>query len=175
MPNSLAWTASLLLALTFAWAGVAKILGFRRWEAAVRGYSLPTAFVSVAVPIAELAIVGILIVGPLRIGGAISVAVLAGFSFAVLRARRARGDRVPCGCFGGAKSRDYRTMLARNAILGVLAAFALFSTTDGGLVAKSDPPEPGELVPLALAVLGLTLALWLLWTARSSFKERQQS
>lgn len=153
-----------LLALAFAWAAVAKVSRFSSWRGALAGYRLPGSLVGpalVLVPLFEL-VVAVLLVGGgdvTRAGAALSVALLAGFSLAVLRARRLQGDRLPCGCFGGSGSRDYRLMLVRNALLGaVAAAILLFRGIADYAVAA---PESSQVVPALLVALGVALIAWL--------------
>lgn len=151
---------ALLLAVAFAWAALAKAARPRAWKAALDGYALSrpvrgTAFF--VVPAAEAGAVALLLLGghATRAGAALSVALLSAFSLAVLRARRLGGDRLPCGCFGGNGSRDYRLMLVRNSVLAVVAAAALSTRHE------LDVPRGDEVLPAVLAGLGLALVGWL--------------
>ena len=151
---------ALLLAVAFAWAALSKAARPRAWKAALDGYGLArpvrrtTLF---AVPAAEAAAAALLLLGgdATRAGAALSVALLSAFSLAVLRARRLRGDRLPCGCFGGSGRRDYRLMLVRNSVLAAVAAAALSTRHE------LDAPGAGEAVPAILAGLGIALIAWL--------------
>ncbi|MDQ3951885.1 MAG: hypothetical protein M3279_02800 [Actinomycetota bacterium] len=156
-----------LLGLAFVWAAVAKITRFGAWRSALSGYRLPQMVMGPAlflVPAIELATAFLLARGGdvTRAGAALTVGLLAAFSLAVLRARRLQGDRLPCGCFGGSGSRDYRLMLVRNALLGAVAAAILL--VPGVARYEVDAPEAAQLVPAALAALGVALIAWLVVT-----------
>jgi hypothetical protein len=150
--------AAELLALVFAWAAIAKALRFRRWRGQIRGYRLPAAgSLAVAVPLAEAAVPGLVVGGFPIAAGALALGLLAGFSATILRARRLHGDRLPCGCFGGDGRRDYRLLLARNLVLGAVAAAAL-----------ADPARhpwadvgPIQLLPVVLLAVGFAVTAFL--------------
>ena len=154
--------AALLLAAAFGWAAAAKVTRLPAWRIALAGYRLPEGLervVFAGVPVVEVVVVALLVAGgdAGSAGAALAVALLGAFSIAVLRARRLQGDRLPCGCFGGSGDRDYRAMLVRNALLGVLAALALVAPD---LVTIS-APRSSQAVPVALAAAGLALVVWL--------------
>ena len=158
-----------LLGLAFAWAAIAKVARFPAWRAALSGYRIPRAVVTPAlflVPALEAGAAFLLARGgdATKAGASLVVALLSAFSLAVLRARRLGGDRLPCGCFGGSGSRDYRLMLVRNALLGAVAAAILLSPR----LARYEVEAPGaaQVVPAALAALGVALIGWLVVTAR---------
>ena len=118
----------------------------------------------VLVPVAEI-VAGVLLAAggdASKAGAALSVALLAAFSSAGLRARRSGGDRLPCGCFGGSGERDYRLMLVRNAILGAVAAAIL--TVPGAATYELEVPDASQIVPALLVAVGAGLAIWLLTT-----------
>ncbi|MFN2589009.1 MAG: MauE/DoxX family redox-associated membrane protein [Actinomycetota bacterium] len=159
---------ALVLALTFGWAALAKVVRYDSWRTALGGYRLPEGLARVAapgVPLAEAATAAALVAGgdTTRAGAALGVALVAAFSLAVLRARRPGDDRLPCGCFGGAGRRDYRLMLVRNAFLGAVAAVVLLVPRVAAF--ELDAPDASQMVPAALAALGLALLAWVLWAA----------
>jgi hypothetical protein len=151
--------SALVLGIALGWAALAKVARPRVWAAALNGYRLPHGVRTVAlvvVPAAEGLAAVLLVLGgdATRAGAALGVALLAGFSLAVLRARRLHGRRLPCGCFGRSGDRDYRLMLVRNSALGVVAAAVLVLPERRlGL----DAPAFGEAVPVILAASGLAL------------------
>ena len=164
--------AAYVLALTFAWAGVAKLAGFARWKDSLRGYGLAGpahAITAVAVPIAEVGVAMLLVTQAREAGAALALALLAAFSGAILVAARAKGSRLPCGCFGGAKERDYRWMLVRNGALALLAAVVLL----GRELRPSLFESSIEAVPLALSVLGALVISWTVWQVISSLRGRR--
>ncbi|HEV2756044.1 MAG TPA: MauE/DoxX family redox-associated membrane protein [Actinomycetota bacterium] len=165
--------AALFLAAAFAWAAAAKAVRFPAWREALAGYRLPAPAELAArplVPLAEGVTAALLVAGgdASPAGAAAAVALLAGFSLAVLRARRLQGDRLPCGCFGGSGHRDYRLMLVRNATLGAVAAVALLFPETGSFDAAA--PDASQVVPAALAAAGLGLVVWLALAARKGFR-----
>ena len=153
-----------LLAVAFAWAAAAKAARPRAWKEALGGYRLPRGLghaALVGVPVAEGAVAALLVAGgdAAKAGAAGSVALLSAFSATVLRARRLRGDRLPCGCFGGGGNRDYRLMLVRNATLGAVAAAILSIPRVASY--EVDAPAPSQVLPAVLAASGLVLIVWL--------------
>src|SRR4051794_39808226 len=98
--------AAAALAIAFAWAAVSKMAAPRSWTHALSGYGLPAGverIVAVGVPVAEASVPLLVIAGLSRAAGIVAAALLVAFSGAILVARARRGDRLPCGCFGGAR------------------------------------------------------------------------
>jgi hypothetical protein len=165
---------SFTLAAVFAWAAVAKAARFRSWQTVLARYRLPsTVFgpAAVAVPLAELGIAALLVAGATRAGAALSVSLLSAFSLVLLRARSLQGDRLPCGCFGAAKERDYRLMLLRNGSLAVLAAALLLEGRDVDPTTGIGLPSAAEAVPAVLTVAGLLLIMWMGLVVAGSFRK----
>jgi hypothetical protein len=163
MPEATARLVTLCLAALLAWAGAAKLLRWDAWRAALGNYRLPRgleASAAAGTPIVEFGIAALLVSPVPRAGAALSVALLAAFSLVVLRGRGLHGEKVPCGCFGRSRERDYRTMLLRNALLGILAAVVLLSEREGSALGGLSMPSAGELVPALLVALGVTVAAW---------------
>jgi hypothetical protein len=160
MPEDIARIVAIVLAAIFGWAAIAKVLRPKDWTTALAGYGLDVRVkmtAAVLVPAAEAA-AAILLITAHAIGAAFALALVAGFSLAVLRARSVRGSRLPCGCFGASKVRDYRELLARNAVLGALAGVVLVSQRLESLELAT--PGIGDILPVALAAGGLIVALW---------------
>ncbi len=159
---------ALILAGVFVWAGVAKLLAWRPWRAAVGRYHLGAIAtpVAVATPVAELALAWLILTGPSRLAGVACIGAAALFSLAILRAKGLHGQRVPCGCFGGDKERDFRTMLVRNLGIGVLGALLAIGRPEGGAFWGGDAQlSGGGALPFVLALLGVGLGAWLLYEA----------
>lgn len=121
----LGMAAACVLALTFAWAGAAK-LG-RRAETAAGfaelGLGRPELLGRV-VPMVELALAVALLAAPAA-GAAVTLVLLAGFTTVLVRALR-RGVEVRCACFGQAGGPPLSWVdLVRNGLLGALAVLAL--------------------------------------------------
>jgi hypothetical protein len=156
-----------LLGLAFFWAAIAKASRPSAWRSALVGYRLPGPLVTpalVLVPVAEIVAGVLLSAGGVasKAGAALSVALLASFSLAVLRARRLGGDRLPCGCFGGTGTRDFRLMLVRNAALGAVAASILLVPALARY--ELEAPDGTQLLPVLLVALGAVLIAWLVAT-----------
>jgi hypothetical protein len=162
MTDSFTFVAAALVACAFGWAALSKLVRYERWRRALAGYQLPEALERVArfgTPVLEGIVVAVVLFGPLPLAGALSVALLAGFCLVVLRARAARGDTLPCGCFGGTTERDYRLMLVRNAVLAIPAG-ALALSGDPGLIERLASIEGADFVPLGLVLVAAGLLVW---------------
>jgi hypothetical protein len=94
--------------------------------------------------------------------GAIALVLLAAFSAAIVRSRIRGGRRIACGCFGGARSRDYRLLLARNVLLASAAAVAVRAPARP-LALWPGVPQAGETLPAVLAIGALVVAVLTLW------------
>jgi hypothetical protein len=168
--------AGSLLVAVFGWAALAKLADGSAWRAALEGYGLGRGIRTTAligVPVAEAGIVVVMLAFSTRAAAALTVALLASFSLAVLRAREIKGDRLPCGCFGKATDRDYRLMLVRNGALGVLAAFVLLSGSEEGLLAEASMPDGGEVAPAVLALAGVLIAWWTVKQTTSAWRKKE--
>lgn len=158
--GDLAGPAAAVLALAFGWAALAKAVRPRAWREALRahlrGRLEPVA--SVGVPIAEALVPALVVAGRPAIAGVVALVLLATFSLATLRARRIHGALLPCGCFGRARAVDFRLTLARNAALGVAAILSLGADRGEGMALRA--PSPSEVLPAALAALGVAIAVW---------------
>ena len=172
VPSPLATAAAWAVTATFAWAAVAKSLDRRAWFSAVVGFGfngVTGRIVMVAVPLAELSIVALFLWGRLDIGATLTLVLVASFSGAIVRARAVeRSDRVPCGCFGGARRVDYRLLLARNAGLAALAALVLLAPGSSSLAL----PRGTELLPTALIVVAGVVLVWMTTQATTSLRRR---
>jgi hypothetical protein len=151
------------LAGVFVWAAASKVVAPRRWREALSAYRLgslerPTL---VGVPLAEGAVGALILAGASEYGTALALVLLGGFSSAIVRARALHGSRVPCGCFGRTKARDYRVLLARNLALAFLALTVLATGASFPLLQWARLPAGAEIVPALLVAAGLALAVWL--------------
>jgi hypothetical protein len=168
MSSALTWLAAFALIAVFTWAAVAKLVRYTAWNRALAAYGFDGGTRQLAaplVPAAEIATAAVLAFAAVRVGAALSLALLGGFSLAVLRARARRGNRLPCGCFGRTKARDYRLMLLRNGLLAALAAVVLLSSETEGLLSGMEVPPAGEILPAMLAAIGVGIAGAVLWQA----------
>jgi methylamine utilization protein MauE len=104
----------------------------------------------------------LVLVGFPQVAGIVATGLLIGFSGAILVARARRGDRLPCGCFGGARVRDYRAMLARNGLLAAVGLVAAFGASDATVRPPIATPGREDLLPAAIVVVSLAVAGWTL-------------
>ena len=152
MLADLGMAAACVLAVTFAWAGAAKLGQPAETAAGFAGLGLARpAALARAVPVVELALAVTLLAVP-AVGAAAALALLAGFSAVLARALR-RGVEVPCACFGSPGGLPLsRFDLARNGLLAALAALAL--------TAGLDPRVPALVATLnVVLVVGASAAL----------------
>jgi hypothetical protein len=162
-PSRYGELAAAALALTFAAAAVTKLARRAAWRRTLGVYGLPsTAIGSVAlgVPVVELGVATLVLLGFASTAGLASLLVLATFSVAIVLGRVRAGRRLECGCFGGSTSRDYRVLLARNLALAGVAFVAWTAGKDASLVRSLGEPVGADLLPAALVVAGLALAAW---------------
>lgn len=153
--------AAILLVTTFVVAGAAKLFRYPRWRSTLEEYQLPVrviGLISFGVPVAELSVATALIALSQSVGAAASLGLLALFSAAIARVAVVRGGRIPCGCFGGDRTRDYRLMLGRNALLSVAAAVVLLQGTEGGLVSSI---SGADILPVLLVTAGIGIVVLL--------------
>lgn len=125
--SAFTWIVRLGVALLFAVAGLAKLADRRGARQTARGLGVPAVLApaaAIAVSGVELAVAVGLIFDPT--GGAAAFAglgLLLAFSIG-LTVQLARGNAVPCACFGQITSTPAGLpTLARNAALAVLTAF----------------------------------------------------
>lgn len=160
-----AGVAAAIVAGTFAWSTLGKILRPGVWVRALRGHRLTAPvrrLALVGVPLAEAGVVALAAVGARRVAGGAALVLLSGFSLAIVRAARFRRDgEVPCGCFGSRQARSPGTLLGRNAALAFVALVALVG--GGGRVPRWELPSAGEALPATLAIVGVAIAAWAAW------------
>jgi methylamine utilization protein MauE len=150
------------LALAFGSAAMAKTLGRRRWARALASYRLGPleGAALVGVPVVELAVATLPFLGLVSSAGLASLLVLGVFSAAIGVGRVRLGRRLDCGCYGSSRPRDYRLLLARNAALALVAFEAWREGHDAWIGGTLAAPSGSDLLPAALAALGVALAMW---------------
>src|SRR6266542_3922431 len=160
--------ASSVLALVFAWAGLAKAVRVARWRQDLTRFRLPRALrvsAFLVLPWLELSVVIALVAGAPKAGAAVGLGLMLAFSLAILRARLMQpGNRLGCGCFGNTSVLDYRIMLLRNAAIAALLAFVLASRTgrDGAQAGPGRFPPEGVRLPVSgFATAGRSRATFL--------------
>jgi methylamine utilization protein MauE len=162
-PSEAGALAAAVLALTFGAAAVAKLARRAAWRRTLGSYGLRSGasrLVGFGVPAVELGIAATVLVGLASSAGLLSIFALVAFSGAIVVGRVRAGRRLECGCFGGSGVRDYRLLLARNLALAGVAFVAWRAGEDAPLVRALGEPAGADLLPVALVVLGLALAVW---------------
>lgn len=155
--------AAAALAVVFTVAAVAKLVRWRIWRRALSAYApaKPVERLGAAgVPIVELLVPALVVLGLDATAGLASLVLLAFFSVAIVAARTRAGRRLDCGCFGTATTRDYRVLLARNAGIATIALVAWRLGDDTPVAGLPGVPSGSDLMPAALAVAGVALATW---------------
>lgn len=162
-PSEVGALAAAVLALTFGAAAVAKLARRAAWRRTLGSYGLRSGasrLVGFGVPALELGIAATVLVGLASSAGLLSIVALVAFSGAIVVGRVRAGRRLECGCFGGSGVRDYRLLLARNLALAGVAFVAWRAGEDAPLARALGEPAGADLLPVALVVLGLALAVW---------------
>ena len=120
--------------MLLVWAAVAKLRMNAETVEDFASLGLPAARVlSIAVPLVELVIAGLLLVAP-GWGGVAAFALLAGFTTLLVSAIRS-GRAVRCACFGGSSSStvDHRHIARNVALLSLAPLAATFDGTTAAL------------------------------------------
>ncbi len=163
------------LAVAFAWAAVSKLVTWRRWSRTLAAHRLPTGLEDLArwsVPVAELLVPTLALVGVRTAASVWALVLLVGFSVEVVRVRRRVGPGVPCGCFGGRDAVDVGALLARNLGLGALAVAGIVGASDDAVLAWPGAPGPGEVLPMVLSSVGIVASAALGWSAWAWLRSR---
>jgi hypothetical protein len=162
-PSEVGALAAAVLALTFGAAAVAKLARRAAWRRTLGSYGLrpgASRLAGFGVPAVELGIAATVLVGLASSAGFLSITALVAFSGAIVVGRVRAGRRLECGCFGGSGVRDYRLLLARNLALAGVAFVAWRAGEDAPLARSLGETAGADLLPIALVVLGLALAVW---------------
>src|SRR5918996_753527 len=145
--------AAVGLAVVFAAAAAAKALRWGNWRRALATYRIPAPLATaIVVPVGEASVPAAILAGAPAAGATLALFLLLAFTAAALRAAPSVGDRLPCGCFGGSRSRSVRFILARNIGLAILAA-----TAAGAGPSPVPSFGPGDALPALLAAIGVAL------------------
>ena len=170
--------ASVLLAATFGWSGSMKILRAERWRLDLISYRLNRPLRAAGfllLPWVEVGIACALVTGAARTGAVLAIGLLGIFCVAIIRARLLLGtDNLGCGCFGSARTRDYRFLLARNLALMALAAVVVSTGGDPSATRGLDLGGPSALLWL-MSALGLVAVAWVLWQASQRMRRQDQT
>jgi peroxiredoxin/uncharacterized membrane protein YphA (DoxX/SURF4 family) len=171
MIDVLAIVLRFFLAAVFAVAAVAKFRDREGTAEALKGFGVPDRFVPQAIyllPVVEaLCVVLLVIPATYLLGTGVAVALLIAFTVAII-VNLARGNRVPCGCFGEMSPKPIggRTV-GRNISLLAFSAYVLLAapSTFGNARVWFDSLSPGD-AKLSLAA-GVVLSVlsgmtWLL-------------
>jgi hypothetical protein len=122
-----------------------------------------TNIASGSVPVVELAVPVLAVLGFRRASASVALGLLVVFSAAVVRVRVRAGRDVPCGCFGERTTTPTSVQLLRNAALAFAAGLAIAGAPDAAVLRWPGAPERGDVVPAALAAVALAVAVWAAW------------
>ncbi|HEY2603267.1 MAG TPA: MauE/DoxX family redox-associated membrane protein [Thermoleophilaceae bacterium] len=155
-----------LLAVVFAVAALGKLRDRPAAARALRNFGVPARLAgpgSIVLPLAELAVAGLLLVTPTAQAGAIAALGLLGlFAIAIGRAL-ARGEQPDCNCFGTIHSEPAGwTTMARNLVFAAVA-IAIVAAGHGRSLAHGFDGAEGWAVVLAFAVAAQLLFSWQLF------------
>ena len=131
--QGIGYASAVVLAAVFALAAVSKL---RDLDATADGFETlglpsPTVFAAI-IPLAELAIVALLLIIPAA--GAIAALVTLAFFTTFLVGRLRAGVRAPCACFGSSRALPLSGAdVLRNLLLIVLAVASLPAERPGGV------------------------------------------
>jgi uncharacterized membrane protein YphA (DoxX/SURF4 family) len=118
------WAAAVVLGVVLLVSGALKVTGWRVWREHARNLGLP-ATVAVAVPVAELVLGAMLVVGLWRRLAALAAAALLVVFTVFLVRLLASGSQEPCACFGTLSRKPVaRAAVVRNLVLLGLAVVA---------------------------------------------------
>jgi hypothetical protein len=155
--------AAAALAIVFGVAAVAKLVRRDAWRRSLASYRLPPWIerpAGLGVPLVELGIVVLVLLGYASAAGAAAFVAVSAFSAAIVAARLRVGRRLGCGCFAGDRVRDYRYLLGRNLALMAFAAVARLEGVDAPPAVPFALPRESDLLPALLVMLGFALASW---------------
>jgi len=145
--------ARLVLAGTWIWAGLSKVGQPQRFVQAIRAYDATPEWLSKAIgyglPILELCLAILLLIGLITRYAATASAVLIAVFIIGIGQASARGLKIECGCFGGGgqtSSPSYALDILRDVGLLVLAAFLIMwpltrLSADRRIIASEMVPE----------------------------------
>jgi hypothetical protein len=168
--------AAAVLGAAFGWSAGAKFARPASWRRVLAGYGLPPWMHRtsvIGVPLAEVAILGLVVVGMHRTAGIAALAILAAFSAAILQARQRFGNVVACGCFGTSIARDYRILLLRNALLAGGASIVALAGVDSPRISVPGLPTAGDALPTVLALTGVVVTAWMVTSSLRSLRVRR--
>lgn len=157
----------LTLAAVLATSGLAKLRDVRATRDAFDALRVPTWIpadaAARALPWTELALAGLLLVAPgasLVPVAALVLGLMVAYAWLIARALRFE-EPVTCSCFGALGHHDIdRSTMARNVLLSLLAAIALWFALDGGSSPSAVAAlEPGGWATLAAALAAVVVAL----------------
>jgi hypothetical protein len=155
-----------VIALAFAWSSAAKLVAPARWRRALQARRLPVRLeraAAWAVPLAEVGVPILAIVGMRRAASLWALGLLVVFSAEIVRARLLLGRELGCGCFGERRPLQAWAQLVRNGALAAVAGVGAAGATDGAFAWSPGVPEAADRLPAALALAGLWVAIWTAW------------
>ncbi len=121
-PSEIGAMAAAILVVVFTLAATLKLSRPTAWRRSLASFGLPRWIerpARIAVPVGEIGIALLALLGYASTAGFAAIVALVLFSAAVVAARVRVGPKLGCGCFAGVSVRDYRYLLVRNVLLMV--------------------------------------------------------
>jgi thiol-disulfide isomerase/thioredoxin/uncharacterized membrane protein YphA (DoxX/SURF4 family) len=161
--NALLVSARCVVAAVFVVAGVGKLLDLGGSREALQEFGVAERWARLAgpaLPVAELAVAGALLIRPTaRIGAALAVALLGIFIAGVARAL-SQGRAPDCHCFGQIHSEPAgRATIIRNAVIAAPAVLILIAGTGPSIAHALGSLDGTQVALVATAVTAAVLAL----------------
>jgi hypothetical protein len=155
--------AAAILSVVFGAAAVLKLARRPAWRRSLASLRLPAWIETPArtgVPVAEVVIAVLPLLGYASTAGLAAFVTLVVFSAALVAARLRVGPKLGCGCFVGDRVRDYRYLLGRDAFLMAIAVVAWREGVDAPALASIGMPRGSDVLPAILVAAGVALAGW---------------
>lgn len=161
--SSIVLAFRLILAVTFATAGAAKLArleAFRETVAAFGASIRSARYVAGVLPLAELAAAVALLLQPTARWAGVCAELLLLLFTAVIARALIRGETFDCNCFGqlGAEQISWRT-LVRNGVLAILAGLVIAEAPGSALTAWTTSTPAANVVAGAAVIAAVMLAV----------------
>ena len=174
--DAVALGARVFLALVFAIAAAGKFVNLDRTRLTLRDFKVPPKLLPLAallLPLAELSVAVVLLLGPVaRVGASAAVVLLLVFMLGV-GAAMSRGEAPACNCFGQIGSAPAgRGTLIRNAVLAAIAVLVVVHGPGNNPGSWLSARTHSEILAVVLGLSAVVLAAAMvdLWSERRTLR-----